>query len=242
MENREIATKPDPFQIMDRLDDALIIEELEGRLPGILTYHFNDGKQEVWGLSKAGVDECKTELAKKGEVLRELEAHWDDKEEEAFFHVKVGRYVISKEGQEILLDTALGFKRQPKYYSGGKLNPFWYEQGAIKACRNACMRLIPKTIQQAIIEYAKQKGKVKDIKKDNHSVPKQSPKEEKSPEPDKGERSFDSLKYKLENSQWKDLDEVHGWWNKQKEALQGCSVGQQRILLALYDKACSKFK
>ena len=166
MENNEKAlVVVDPFQIMDRLDDELIIQELEGRLPDVLTYHFEDKGKEIWGLSKAGVDECKTELAKKGEVIRELEVDWDDKEREAFFRVKVARYVIDKEGKEILLDTAMGFKRQPKHYAtNDKFDPFWYEKGGIKACRNACMRLIPKTIQEAVIEYAKKGGKVKTIK------------------------------------------------------------------------------
>ena len=62
-----------PFRIMDSLDDELIIQELEGRLPEILTYHFKDKGQEIWGLSKAGVDEAKGELGKQGECIRELE-------------------------------------------------------------------------------------------------------------------------------------------------------------------------
>jgi hypothetical protein len=163
MTNENLPVEAKPFVLMDRLDDQQIIQELEGRLPDILTYHFKEGNQEVWGLSKAGVDECKTELAKQGEVIRELESHWEDGEDEAYFHARVGRYVINKAGEDILLDTAMGFKRQPKTFSSGKTNPFWYEQGAIKACRNACMRLIPKTIQGGIIEYAKKAGKVKKV-------------------------------------------------------------------------------
>lgn len=120
----------------------------------------------MWGLSKAGVDEAKGELAKKGEVIRELEVNFKDNENEVLFWVKAGRYIVSKDGREILLDTAIGFKRQPKKYDNGKGNPFWYEQGGIKACRNASFRLIPKSVTQAVIEYAKKQGKVKEVKPD----------------------------------------------------------------------------
>ena len=167
MENgKEIATRDEslPFKLMDALDDQLIIAELEGRMPEILTYHFTDKGQEVWGLSKAGVDEATGELAKQGEVIREMELNFTDGKDEAFFNVKAGRYAIAKNGQEVLLDTKFGTKRQGKKTAKGNDNIFWYEQGSIKACRNASMRLIPKTIVQAVIENAKQKGKVKEVK------------------------------------------------------------------------------
>ena len=153
------------FSLFDRLDDDLIIQELEGRLPEVLTYHFSDKGQEVWGLSKSGVDEATNELAKKGEVIRELDLNYTLTADEGFFICKAGRFAISKEGREILLDTKTGTKRQPKKYANGKENSFWFEQGSIKACRNASMRLIPAAIKQAVIEYAKQKGKVKEISK-----------------------------------------------------------------------------
>jgi hypothetical protein len=165
-EGKELAVKDEslPFKLMDALDDQLIIAELEGRMPEILTYHFTDKGQEVWGLSKAGVDEATGELARQGEVIRELELHFTDGEKEAFFQVKSGRYAIAKDGREVLLDTKFGVKRQGKLTQKGNPNVFWYEQGSIKACRNASMRLIPKTIVQAVIENAKVKGKVKEVK------------------------------------------------------------------------------
>jgi hypothetical protein len=70
-----------------------------------------------------------------------------------------------------MLDTKFGTKRQSKMTikKDGTMiaNSFWYEQGSIKACRNASMRLIPKTIVQAVIENAKQKGKVKEVKQED---------------------------------------------------------------------------
>lgn len=159
-ENLPVKVEADamPFWLMDRLDDELIVQELEGRLPAVLTYHFTDratGK-EIWGVSKSGVDEATAELAMKGEVIREVEVNMVDREEEALFTVKSGRYVLSKDGtKEVLLDTKFGFKRQPKKTPSGGMNPFWYEQGAIKAARNASMRLIPKAIIQGVIAMAK---------------------------------------------------------------------------------------
>lgn len=164
-----------PFVLMDRLDDDLIIQELEGRLPQILTYHFSDKGQEIWGLSKMGVDEATNELAKKGEVIRELEMTFTDAKDEGLFQVRAGRYAINKEGREILLDTKFGFKRQSKKTSTGKDNAFWYEQGAIKAARNASMRLIPASIKEAVIQYAKEKGKVKEVKENGQSEQKPKP-------------------------------------------------------------------
>ena len=176
MDQKEALVKRDdftPFLLFDRLDDELIIKELEGQLPDVLTYHFKDetGK-EVWGISKAGVDEAKAELGKRGgEVIREMEVMHRDTDEEAYFTVKAGRYVVSKEGKEVLLDTAFGFKRQPKKTPKGRPNPFWFEQGAIKAARNASSRLIPKSVIQGIIELGKASGKVKEA----------TPQEEKAP-------------------------------------------------------------
>ena len=157
------------FSIMDQLDDKLIIGELEGRLPDVLTYHFTDKarNKEIWGLSKSGVDEASGELAKKGEVIREIDLQYTIQEDEAFFICKVARFLISKEGKEVMLDVKVGSKRQPKKDQYGKLNPFWFEQGATKASRNATMRLIPATIKEAVIEYAKKQGKVKEVKTPN---------------------------------------------------------------------------
>ena len=46
-------------------------------------------------------------------------------------------------------------KRQPLYYKAGKLNPHWYEQGAMKAARNARFRLIPAQVRAHVIAAAR---------------------------------------------------------------------------------------
>jgi len=161
-----------PFWLMDRLDDEQIMQQLEGKMPDVLTYHFQDSGKEIWGLSKAGVDEAKSELAKKGEVLRVLDVQFIDSEKDGKFIVKVGRYAISNTGQEVLLDTTAGFKKQEKNMANGKENKFWFEQGGVKAQRNAFHSLIPKAIIQGVIEYAKKSGKVKEVKHEPKEAPK----------------------------------------------------------------------
>jgi len=218
-----------PFRIMDSLDDELIIQELEGRLPEILTYHFKDKGQEIWGLSKAGVDEAKGELGKQGECIRELEVTFTEKEDEAFFTVKAGRYVVSRDGKEILLDTAFGFKRQPKKYSSGSLNPFWFEQGGVKASRNASMRLIPKSIVQAVIEHAKKVGSVKEISEsDMDQFKKES------------EKKF--AEYHDRAMKVKNIYELKNWWTKHYQEFKNNLLPEHfQMLVELKDSLKQKF-
>jgi len=130
-----------PFQVTDHLDD----------------------EATVIGLSRADVDECKFELARRGEVIRELESEISETDGYFLAKVKAGRYMISKDGQEILLDTAFGYKQQPKTFDGGTANPFAYELAGVKASWNACLRLIPKAIQEKTISRAKEKKRVKKV-------------------------------------------------------------------------------
>jgi hypothetical protein len=233
-EQKALIQKDDslPFRIMDALDDELIIAELEGRMPEVLTYHFTDKGQEVWGLSKAGVDEATGELAKQGEVIREIELDFTDGENEAFFKVKAGRFVISKNGQEILLDTKFGTKRQSKKTVKGNDNSFWYEQGSIKACRNASMRLIPKTIVQAVIENAKQKGKVKEVKKeDNNQDMEILKKESETKYIELQERAM-----KIENK-----FELQKWWVKHVPEIKELMPEHLTMITELKNKLKAKF-
>lgn len=158
----------DPFSIMDRLDDELIVKELQGQTVKTLVYQFEDKGKTVTGLSKAGVDATVREMAKQGEVLRELELSVLDNGNEYVAHVKSGRFMIqvnqqTGEVKEILLDTVFGVKRQPKLYEDGKPNRFAYEQAVSKAARNAKMRLLREDLKQAIIKTAIEQGQVERI-------------------------------------------------------------------------------
>lgn len=171
MEIKELA-KFDPFMAMDKLDDEAIVAELQGQIVDTLAYQFEKDGQTVTGLSKAGVDAVCREMAKQGEVIRELELNVLDTGEDYVAHVKAGRYIIqinqqTGESREVLLDTVFGVKRQPKKYDNGKTNPFAYEQAVSKASRNAKMRLLREDLKQATIQLAQEQKKVIKVSEKN---------------------------------------------------------------------------
>ncbi|HET9985321.1 MAG TPA: hypothetical protein VFQ38_17100, partial [Longimicrobiales bacterium] len=155
----------DPFVLMDRMDDEAILAELEGLVADTLVYHYRDGGRDVWGLAKAGVDEACAHLANQGYVIREeaLRYRVDERRREAYFCVQAARYAVFADGHEVALDKAWGAKRQPLLGDAGRLNPHWFEQGAMKAARNARSRLIGAELKARIIELARETGKVRDV-------------------------------------------------------------------------------
>jgi hypothetical protein len=174
----EIVRAPaaDAFSLMDRLDEEAIVRELEGLVVNTLAYHFNDNGQEVWGLAKAGIDEACAHLARQGHVIRELELHHevDHEREEAYFRVLAGRYIVLPDGREAMLDTAWGAKRQALTFRNGKLNPHWFEQGCMKAARNARARLIGAELKARIIALARETDRVRKVEPDrNRAAPEQ---------------------------------------------------------------------
>lgn len=118
--------KTDVFELMDRLDDALIVEELKGIVSDEWVYDVN-GKV---GLSKVGIDESCNMLAKQGEVIREDadSLRWDmmgkGDDVVALFVISATRYRVATrvddEGEfqtaEVKLEQTIGTKRQPLYY------------------------------------------------------------------------------------------------------------------------------
>lgn len=161
----------DPFDGIDAMDDRLIMEEIKGRIVDEWVYHFKDENgREQWGLSKVGVDAACSELAKRGEVIRELEIRHDidptDKEY-ILFTAKAGRYAVSRDGKEVLLDTAFGTKRQSTVVhrrdGSTSYNNFWFEQGAAKALRNARNRLIGEEMRTSIIAFAREHNKTANL-------------------------------------------------------------------------------
>ncbi len=169
----------DPFQAMDKLDDEAILAELEGRVVDTWVYHFPQEGKEIWGVSKVGIDQACREMAKQGEAIREEDVLWSidptDKEY-VLFKASASRIAVTKDGKEIPLDRAMGTKRQSvnTVRRDGKTapNPFWFEQGSIKALRNARARLVSEETRSKIIALAKEKGKVREVKK-----PDQTPKD-----------------------------------------------------------------
>src|SRR5688572_11214268 len=110
----------DPFQLMDRLDEEALRQELDGVPSTDLVYVVKEGGQEVVGLSKTGVDECCMALVSQGQVIREEdlqhEVIGEGDDREALFKVKAARFAVSPAGQEVRLDQVIGVKRQPLFY------------------------------------------------------------------------------------------------------------------------------
>jgi hypothetical protein len=157
----------DPFQLMDRLDEEALRRELDGVPSDELVYVVKQGGREVVGLSKSGVDQCCVALVAQGQVIREEELQYEVIGEggsrEALFKVKAARYAVSPEGREVRLDQVIGVKRQPLYHESQKLNPHWYEAGAMKAARNARFRLLPSGVRAQVIASARQSGQARVI-------------------------------------------------------------------------------
>ena len=181
MNEKALATvDQDVFVAFDRLDDDQIIAEMKGAALQAYVYEFEQNGQKVRGLSKAGTDDASRIMATKyGEALREEAVHLEYQDEEAgYFIAKVVRVVVKNEGTEIMMDSAIGQKRQAKYVDtqkGRKINNFWFEQGGQKALRNAKQKLIPETIKQAIIQGYIDQGKIKRVTRQEVAVEQPSP-------------------------------------------------------------------
>jgi hypothetical protein len=154
-----------PFALMDQMDEEALTRELQGVAVSEFVYVVKEGGQEIVGLSKQGIDEACMVLVRQGQVIREeslehvILGEGDDRE--ALFKVRAARFAVSPDGHEVRLDQVLGVKRQPLYFKPGRMNPFWYEAGAMKAARNARFRLIPAQVRAQVIAAARVAGAVR---------------------------------------------------------------------------------
>lgn len=165
----------DIFAKFDQLDDQAVIKEIEGRVVDAWIYHFPMDGKDIWGIGKEGVDQCALYLSKKGYALRE-ENVWFEPDpkngEYVIFFAKVSLVLVDKAGNEARVESTIGTKRQwtlkkikTKTHPYYKIveNQFWAEQGAIKALRNAKLRLIPEEIKAKVIANAKKLKKVMEV-------------------------------------------------------------------------------
>lgn len=167
-----IKESQDIFEKFEQLDDKIIIAELENQVVDDWVYHFVQDGKDIWGIGKAGIDGCTKEMGRKGIALREDSVIFTvdpTHPEYVLFTACVSKHYVDKSG-EAKVESAIGTKRQwimlrRKIEGEYKIvpNKFWFEQGSIKALRNAKSRLIPDDIKAKIITFAKTHKKVKKI-------------------------------------------------------------------------------
>ena len=173
MENGDDITTA--LAIFDAADDAAIVEAVGPHITGTWVYSF-PGQEGgiITGLSIVGVENAARECAKRGEAIREIETRMErDSEREAYFIAKAGRYLITGEGQEVLLNVAIRGCRVSKWIrlrpekaqqKGVKevFDEKWSEKGIAKAARNAVGALLPEEVKAFIIEEAGRQGLIGD--------------------------------------------------------------------------------
>lgn len=155
-----------PFELMDAADDEQILAEVKGKGATVIeewVYSFEQDGKEITGLSWTGTKNAAVWLARKG---------WGK------LNIKTVDYKQDPTDPEYMLFNAIaedtqnglsmpGFKRQWTKLKTRKgdivTNPFWYEQGASKAMRNAMQALMPADWIASMIKEWMDSGKVRKI-------------------------------------------------------------------------------
>ncbi len=164
-EHADQETMTRALRVFDGMDDRAIVEHLNGKATGSWAYRIQVGGQTVEGISVDGVQEIIRRLAAGGEVIREVscELTYEDAAE-ARFVATAGRYIVSADGREVLMDTAIRGKRQAKVMrrrdGREQADEHWFEKGVAKAVRNAAEALIPEVGKQRILEDARNSGRM----------------------------------------------------------------------------------
>lgn len=184
----------DIFKKFDELDDSLVLAEVDKKVGEVWVYRFNQKGHDIWGLAKEGVDQCAIAMGNKGIALREGKVTFEmdpTSPEHVIFTAVVSKHLVDKAGQEAMVEQTIGVKRQSLMRKITKQdgyemvsNEFWAEQGAMKAIRNAKMRLIPEEIKSLVIANAKKsKGKVRSFKSHFDGDETQQQKQKEKPKP-----------------------------------------------------------
>src|SRR5262245_57447490 len=104
------------FLMFDRADDQRIVARIRGEAIRECVYAFRQGGQMIYGLGVDGAEECKRELARRGEIIREDDIDIiRENPDEAYFRAKASRWVVRLDGTEYRehrLDTTVELKRQ----------------------------------------------------------------------------------------------------------------------------------
>lgn len=174
----------------NELDDKLIVKQLEGQVADTWAYEFKQGGASVRGLSIIGVEQAARQMATMGEALREdrVDCVFEN-EREARFVARVLRVAVTGNGQEVIMDTAIRAKRQPKYMKlregGEKFDEHWFEKGISKALRNAKEALISEGVRQKVLDLATKGGRRQPTQRQQRAAPAREP----EPIPEQGGHS-----------------------------------------------------
>ena len=170
----------------DRLDDELIIAELQGRAVQTWAYSFRQDNQEISGLSIGGVEQACRESGRRGEAIRVLRHEWRETEDAVFATVEAGRFLIAADGREILTDTTIGAKAAPKRKWSNKKrgwynDPFVFETAISKAARNAKSKLLDDRLKAETLAAALKAGRTRQVDKKEVVAAKQAADREDEP-------------------------------------------------------------
>lgn len=168
METSLVPHTANVLALIDEIEDSEIVAAISSQVTKAWVYEFPMGGQTVRGLSATGVEEAARELGKHGEAIREMDVKVEyEDEHEARFIAQAGRYAISHDGKEVLLDVAIRAKRQLKRIKlrtgGWQEDESWYEKGITKAVRNAKLALLPEMAKTQILAAAITAGRVRQV-------------------------------------------------------------------------------
>lgn len=154
----------DVFRVMDALDEAQILDSLEGRPSDVMVYTFQQGGKRVVGLSFHGVAECvrainahrfaRIRVSDRAPVMREVQE--TDEKGETVTYIECSVYAEDEQNG----GGMWGLARQPKFQtfrdSGRKpeLDKFASTKALSKAQRNAMAPLVPVAFREALIAHA----------------------------------------------------------------------------------------
>lgn len=166
----------DEFRAMDVLDEAQILDALQGRPSQVMVYHFDSGGKKQTGLSYAGVAECVRTMNVEGftkiriapeppPIIEEVQETNEQGELVTFIQATVYAEDERNGGGQ------WGTARQPKFQTyrdrnrKPTLDPFAVAKALSKAQRNALLPLVPVAFRETLIaQMLGDEARVKQIK------------------------------------------------------------------------------
>lgn len=160
----EVRGPEDVFRAMDRADELLILDEIQGRALEVFVYDFGKGKQRKVDLSVAGVKEAVRLLNERGgagiRVANTAPLVEEFQEgDESYYRVMV--YAEDTRGKSGYWGTAVEPKHMKLQSGATAWDRFALTKALNKAERNALKKHIPEEIRQTIISMAREEDRVR---------------------------------------------------------------------------------